>query len=256
MKEEEAWTLKDAVRLYYGETKLSEEESRQVDEILLSMEKSGLKEKCQKIALEKEKKIWHIGKLCLNRVACIIFVACIFLISTGFAAYMGYIRKIDVVDKGNHSEVDYTYNEGGDSVKLSSIEDYYKPTWVPAGYRICSEYKNRHDYNANYISEDDRNNIVYNQTLPFINVHFSSEGGIKDDISFGKYNENCHIITYLYFMPTNKILLKFFNINQIYYRKLHSRCVFLDYTNDQYNLNIGVPEQRKRRIFPDYFPNL
>lgn len=188
MKEEEAWTLKDAVRLYYGETKLSEEESKQVDEILLSMEKSGLKEKCQKIALEKEKKIWHIGKLCLNRVACIIFVACIFLISTGFAAYMGYIRKIDVVDKGNHSEVDYTYNEGGDSVKLSSIEDYYKPTWVPAGYRICSEYKNRHDYNANYISEDDRNNIVYNQTLPFINVHFSSEGGIKDDISFGKYN--------------------------------------------------------------------
>lgn len=188
VKEEEAWTLKDAVRLYYGETKLSEEESKQVDEILISMDKSGLKEKCQKIALEKEKKIWHIGKLCLNRAACIIFVACIFLTSTGFAAYMGYIRKIDVVDKGNHSEVDYTYYEGTDVVKLSSIEDYYKPTWVPEGYEIVSDFKQKLFYNVSYVSESCKSKIDYDQSLPLVNTHFSTEGGIKEIISFGKFN--------------------------------------------------------------------
>ena len=187
VKEEEAWTLKDAVRLYYGETKLSEEESKQVDEILISMDKNGLKEKCQKIALEREKKVWHIGRLCLNRVACIIFVACIFLTSTGFAVYMGYIRKIDVVDKGNHSEVDYTYYEGADAVKLSSIEDYYKPTWMPEGYEVVSEFKNELYYSIVF-KKDKLGKITYDQSLPDVGVHFSTENGVSEKISFGRFS--------------------------------------------------------------------
>lgn len=187
VKEEEAWTLKDAVRLYYGETKLSEEESKQVDEILLSMDKSGLKEKCQKIALEREKKVWHIGRLCLNRVACIIFVACIFLTSTGFAAYIGYIRNIEVVDKGDHSEVDYTYYEGSDAVKLSNIKDYYIPTWIPDGYAIDMENKNPQKYSICYVSKENANIIYYHQSLVSVNTYFSTEKGESKDVSFGGF---------------------------------------------------------------------
>lgn len=191
MKNDEGITLKEAVKLYYGEVSLSEEEEKEVDEMLREIEESGFLEKCKEVARQKQKerdkKFVHIGHWCISKVACLIIVVImvVALGGTAYAAVRSHIRSIQVEDKENHSEIDVDYNDI-DSVS-SIIEDYYTPAWVPEGYYIKSEDKYEQMYTLVYINnQGDR--LYYDQYLPILKAHYSTENYEKEEIQFDEYS--------------------------------------------------------------------
>lgn len=191
MKENEGITLKEAIKLYYGEVTLSEEEEREVDEMLREIEESGFLEKCKEVARQKqkerEKKFVHIGRWCISKAACLIIAVLIvgLLGGTAYAAVRSRIKSIQVADKENHSEVKVEYNDGNSA--LSAIEDYYAPTWIPDGYYLSSEVKFEMEYDIVYTNnQGDR--IIYDQYLPKLISHFSTENVEKEEIQFGEYS--------------------------------------------------------------------
>ena len=191
MKNDEGITLKEAVKLYYGDVSLSEEEEKEVDEMLREIEESGFLEKCKEVARQKQKerdkKFVHIGHWCISKVACLIIAVIIVgvLGGTAYAAVRSHIRSIQVEDKENHSEIDVDYNDFGSS--LSVIEDYYTPNWIPEGYYIESEEKFELEYDIVYIN-DQGDRIFYDQYLPILKAHYSTENFEKEEIQFDEYS--------------------------------------------------------------------
>ncbi|MBR5177419.1 MAG: DUF4367 domain-containing protein [Lachnospiraceae bacterium] len=222
MKENEGITLKEAIKLYYGEVTLSEEEEREVDEMLREIEESGFLEKCKEVARQKqkerEKKFVHIGRWCISKAACLIIAVLIvgLLGGTAYAAVRSHIREIEVNVNGDHSEVEVHYNDSTDET-LSVIKDYYLPIWVPEGYWLEAEYRlNERHYKVTYVNEDDEDRINYNQYLPAVNIYYGAEEGIHENVSFGKYtgeyidSQSTHYLivtdgTYLYSIISKKI---------------------------------------------------
>ena len=193
MKNDEGITLKEAVKLYYGEVSLSEEEEKEVDDMLREIEESGFLEKCKEIAREKERererKIIHIGRLKISRVAGLIFLVCFISVFgiTAYAAVMSHIRGIEVNEMGDHSEVAVDYNPENEEER-SAIATYYKPVWVPDGYHLDSEEKYAGKYRLLYISDAGEDQIVYYQTLPSVKVYYSTEDGLSEKVAFGQYS--------------------------------------------------------------------
>ena len=191
--ENKRYSFKEAIELYYGEPKLTEEEEKVVDEMLKEIEESGFLEKCKEIVREKERererKIIHIGRLKISRVAGLIFLVCFISVFgvTAYAAVMSHIREIEVNEMGDHSEVAVEYNPENEE-ELSAIETYYKPVWVPDGYHLDSEEKYADKYRLLYISDTGEDQIVYYQTLPSVKVHYSTEDGLSEKVVFGQYS--------------------------------------------------------------------
>ncbi len=196
--ENKRYSFKEAIELYYGEPKLTEEEEKVVDEMLKEIEESGFLEKCKEIVREKERererKIIHIGRLKISRVAGLIFLVCFISVFgvTAYAAVMSHIRGIEVNEMGDHSEVAVEYNpekyNPENEEELSAIETYYKPVWVPDGYHLDSEEKYADKYRLLYISDTGEDQIVYYQTLPSVKVHYSTEDGLSEKVVFGQYS--------------------------------------------------------------------
>lgn len=191
MRNENGESLEDLVKLYYGETNLTEEEARKVDEMLQNVEESGFLEKCREVAKEKEKKTVRIGRFRFSKVACIIIVICIITSLGGYAyaAVLNHIKSIEVVDKGDHYEVNVDYNDDGSKGKaMTVIDDYYKPLWVPDGFHIVSESKRDRMYNIVYLSDINNDRIDYAQLLSDVKTYYGAENGIHENISFEDYN--------------------------------------------------------------------
>lgn len=92
MNTEQGETFKEIVKQYYGAG--SQVDQNTIDECIKNVEASGLLDKCRKVVAEQEKKRIHIGKLSLNRVACLICAVCSALLLCGF----GYIVIKDAYD--------------------------------------------------------------------------------------------------------------------------------------------------------------
>ncbi len=217
MNSEEGESLKDLVKLYYGETSLSAEEEAEVDELRNRVEKSGFLDKCREVARQSEKKRIHIGRLCISKVACMMFIICLFVALTGgivYAAVLNHIRSIKVKDMGDHGELNIEYNDvstTGEAQKDNpalEVFNYYEPAWIPDGYSIESEYKQDMGYSV-YLTDTDEHTILYRQSLPELNVHYSTENGKSEKVFFGKYKgeyiitEKCNYLivtdgTYIY----------------------------------------------------------
>ena len=92
MNTEQGETFKEIVKQYYGAG--SQVDQNTIDECIKNVEASGLLDKCRKVVAEQERKRIHIGKLSLNRVACLICAVCSALLLCGF----GYIVIKDAYD--------------------------------------------------------------------------------------------------------------------------------------------------------------
>jgi len=190
MRNENGESLEDLVKLYYGETNLTEEEAKEVDDMLREVEESGFLEKCREVAKEKERKTIRIGRFRLSKVVCIILVVCIITSLGGYAyaAVLSHIKNIEVVDKGDHAEVNADYNDGSKGEVLTVIDDYYRPLWVPEGFHIASESKRDRMYNIIYLSDDSNDRIHYSQSLSDVNFYYGAEDGKHEIISFENYS--------------------------------------------------------------------
>lgn len=180
-------SLKETVKLYYGDIDLSDEEGQLADELLESMERNGIKNECLRIIREEEKKKWHWGSFYFSKAACIVFLLCLIVVSTGFIVIQSHIRNIRIKDKENYSLIEIEYNDDMNVPAPAVIEDYKEPVWIPEGYYIDSVYKKELDYEIIYQSEDGYQ-IVYHQFLPTVNYHFSGENGKSEKVSFGRYS--------------------------------------------------------------------
>ena len=181
--------LKEIVKTYYGKPTLTPKETIEVEQLLSKIEASGFKEKCCEIAKKQEKKYWHIGKLTLSRVACIIVGICFITLLCGFTVYSAYIKNLQMVNKGDHEEIRYTFDKNADIKSPKTIETYYDPVWVPEGYHRESINKQEQEYSIIYTSDLDENDydIYYIQSLPGLKHHLSTENGKHEDVTFGRY---------------------------------------------------------------------
>ena len=72
MKTEQGETLKEIVKQYYGAG--TSEDQKTIDECIKNVEARGFLEECRKAVAEQENKRIHIGKLHINKVACVVVV--------------------------------------------------------------------------------------------------------------------------------------------------------------------------------------
>ena len=122
--------LKEIVKAYYGKPTLTPEETKEIEQLLTKIEVSGFKERCCEIAKKQEKKYWHIGKLVLNKMACIIGIICCFTLLCGFTVYSVYTKNLRMENKGDHEEIRYTFDKNADVKSPKVIETYFDPVWV------------------------------------------------------------------------------------------------------------------------------
>ncbi|MBR5179171.1 MAG: DUF4367 domain-containing protein [Lachnospiraceae bacterium] len=195
--DEEKYSLKEAIDLYFGEPRLTEEEEKQIDERLKKIEESGFLDKCKEVARQSEKKRIRIGRLCISKVACIVFIVCLSTALTGgivYAAVLNHIRGIQVKDKGNHGELEIDYNDVSVTVEKQEknpaleILDYYEPVWIPEGYYKETEHMHVMSYNTIYQSKEFDGEIYYSQDTSTVKTYYSTENGRSEQVSFREYS--------------------------------------------------------------------
>lgn len=186
MKEEKEWTLKEAVKLYYGETKLPDEETEKVDKILNALDESGCREKCLKSASQKEKSIWYIGSLQVSKAACLITIVCVTIGLCGFSLVMGYINRLKVKELDNHTEVTFDDRDMNGEEPPKVIENCYEPVWVPEGFE--KEYEGRTDTSYAISYRKGNKFIDYSQIVTWVKTHYGAEHGKSENVAFGEYS--------------------------------------------------------------------
>lgn len=174
----------------FDESNLSEEKKVLIDKLIREVESTGFKEKCLQIVAEKEKKTIHIGRVHLNRVACLIITVIIIssLGGVAYAAVLNHINSIEVKEMGNHGEASITYNNYLGSLDISKIERFNKPVWIPDGYYVVSEMKSESIYSIIYQSDIDELQISYHQYLPQRNINYSTENGKHEKVAFDRFS--------------------------------------------------------------------
>ena len=209
--------IKEVLKVYYGEPDLTPEESKEVEQMISEVKASGFLEKCHEICKKKEKKYWYIGKMAVNKAACLIGAVCCIFLLCGFTVYAVYIKSLHMENKGDHEEIGYILDKNANVKSPKRIEVYYDPVWVPEGYHLKWAIKHDKDYDVLYYSDDEDSDykICYEQILPGINPHLSTENGKHVEVSFGRYSgeyvdtkdSNYLIVTdgiYVYIIISNK----------------------------------------------------
>lgn len=181
--------LKEVLKVYYGEPDLTPEESKEVEQMISEVKASGFLEKCHEICKKKEKKYWYIGKMAVNKAACLIGAVCCIFLLCGFTVYSVYIKNLHMENKGDHEEIGYTLDKNADVKSPKRIEVYYDPAWIPEGYHLESVNKQEKEYTIIFSSdsEEDDFNIYYIQILPGLKHHLSTENGKHEEVTFGRY---------------------------------------------------------------------
>ena len=187
-------TVKDAIKQYYGDEYIYSEYADEAEKILKQLDHEKIKNKCIREAVNHEKKIWHIGRKAVNKVACILAASFIITVLCGFgyAVVSGYIDSIKVKDKEDHSEIEIRYIDNIDwdeeTQILTRIEKYYEPTWIPEEYYVLSEAKDSSVNSIIYESSQKGYRIVYHQTVSKVNQYFNSIDGKHEKIEFGNFS--------------------------------------------------------------------
>lgn len=197
MKDDKGITLKEAIKLYYGEIDLTDTEKEEIDERLRKIEESGFLERCKEVARQSEKKRVHIWRFCISKVVCIVLAICLSVTLTGgivYAAVLNYIRSIKVQDMGDHGEIDIDFNnvpatgEAQEKNPTLEILDYYEPAWIPEGYYKENEHRYAMSYSIDYLSKDFNKYIYYSQDTSTVKSNYSTENGSSEQVSFGEYS--------------------------------------------------------------------
>ncbi|MBR5177472.1 MAG: DUF4367 domain-containing protein [Lachnospiraceae bacterium] len=197
MKKDRQFTLREVINQYYNDEDIYEQYADEADAILNSVDKTSIKEKCKEVARQSEKKRIRIGRLCISKVACMLFVICLSIVLTGgivYAAVLNHIRSIKVQDMGDHGEIDIEYNnvpatgEAQEKNPALEILDYYEPTWIPEGYYKETEHLHVMSYNIIYQSIDFDGDIYYSQYTSSSKHNYSTENGRSEQVSFGEYS--------------------------------------------------------------------
>jgi|GEM_PF-6002304 len=207
MKTEQGETLKEIVKQYYGAG--TQADKKTIDECIKNVEAKGFLDECRKVVAEQERKRIHIGKLHINKVACLAFLLCTFLVVSGFTMVISYIKSVHIVEKDEYSTVEFEYNDNSNSQVKKVIEEYYKPAWVPEEYHIVSEIRTKLEYSITYENENGTYRIYYTQTTPAVKHHFDTKNGKHESVFDGKYfgeyvetKDGCYLVvtdgTYLY----------------------------------------------------------
>jgi hypothetical protein len=186
MKEEKDRTMKEAIKLYYGETGLSADDSQKVEEILQSMDISGYREECPQSASPKERSIWHIGSLQFSKAACLITIVCVAVGLCGFSLVMGYINRLKVKELDNHTEVTFDDRDMNGEEPPKVIENCYEPVWVPEGFE--KEYEGRTDTSYAISYRKGNKFIDYSQIVTWVKTHYGAEHGKSENVAFGEYS--------------------------------------------------------------------
>ena len=186
MKEEKDRTIKETVKLYYGETGLTEDEAEKVDDILHSMEVSGFREKCRQSASKKEKSIWHIGSLQVSKAVCLITIVCVNVGICSFSLVMGYINRLKVEEFDNHTEVTFDDRDMNGVEPPKVIENCHEPVWVPEGFE--KDYEGRTDTTYAISYRKGNKFIDYSQIVTWGKTHYGAEHGKRENVVFGEYS--------------------------------------------------------------------
>lgn len=219
MKTEQGETLKEIVKQYYGAGTSADQKT--IDECIKNVEARGFLEECRKAVAEQEKKRIHIGRLSINKVACLVSVVSIVILLCGFIVISYYIKGIKLDNKGDHEVIKYDLDSGSNTGKLKKIETYYDPAWVPEGYHLKWAIKHDKDYDVLYYSDDEDSDykISYEQILPGLNPYLSTENGKHEEVSFREYSgeyvdtgDNLFLVVtdgiYVYIIISNKDINK------------------------------------------------
>ena len=197
MKEDKGITLKEAIKLYYGEIDLTDTEKEEIDERLRKIEESGFLERCKEVARQSEKKRVHIWRFCISKVACIVLAICLSVTLTGgivYAAVLNHIRSIKVEDTGDYGKLDIEYNdiaatgEAQENNPTLEILDYYEPAWIPERYYKETEHRYIMSYSINYRSKYFDGDICYLQYTSSLKSNYSTENGRSEQVSFREYS--------------------------------------------------------------------
>jgi len=108
MNTEQGETLKEIVKQYYGAG--SQVDQNTIDECIKNVEAKGFLDECRKVVKEQEKKRIHIGKLCINKVACVVVALSAILIGFGFAVrlkQMNDLRSENSIDRSQEGKDTY-----------------------------------------------------------------------------------------------------------------------------------------------------
>lgn len=185
MKTEQGETLKEIVKQYYGAG--TQADQKTIDECIKNVEAKGFLDECRKVVAEQERKRIHIGKLHINKVACVAVVLSMIMFVTGFTMVIKHIKSIRLTNEEDHSEVLFEYNDNPNEQVPNKIKEYYTPAWIPDGYRIVYEDKGEYIYTITYEKIEGGNQISYIQKLPKGANYYSTENGGREKVSFGKY---------------------------------------------------------------------
>lgn len=102
MNTEQGETLKEIVKEYYGAGTFVDQKT--IDECKKNVEAKGFLDECRKVVEEQEKKRIHIGRVHINKVACIVAILSVILLISGFAVRLGYMNGINSEDNKSHTE--------------------------------------------------------------------------------------------------------------------------------------------------------
>lgn len=123
MNTEQGETFKEIVKQYYGAG--SQVDQNTIDECIKNVEAKGFLDECRKVVKEQEKKRIHIGKLCINKVACVVVVLSTILIGFGFAVRLKHMNDLRSEDSiARSQEVKDTYIRV-DKPDAAVLPDFY-----------------------------------------------------------------------------------------------------------------------------------
>ncbi|MBR4344970.1 MAG: DUF4367 domain-containing protein [Lachnospiraceae bacterium] len=188
MKEKQLFTIREVVKQYYNGEDIYEHYADEADEVIKTIDEKKLKEECIKAYNKQENKIWQIGKMSVNKIACITCLIVFALTATGFVVVSGYIKSLTVVEKEDHSEVEYANSDLMRNEVMEIIEQYIEPIWIPEGYHFAKAYKKEKEYNIVYQSDIDDYRILYSQSLLSMKINYGAEKGEKENVIFGEYS--------------------------------------------------------------------
>lgn len=102
MNTEQGETLKEIVKEYYGAGTFVDQKT--IDECIKNVETKGFLDECRKVVAEQERKRIHIGRVYINKVACIVAILSVILFASGFAVRLGYMNGINSENNKSHTE--------------------------------------------------------------------------------------------------------------------------------------------------------
>ena len=124
MNTEQGETLREIVKQYYGAGTFMDQKI--IDECIKNVEAKGFLDECRKMVEQQGKKRLHIGRLSINKVACLVAILSVILFVSGFAVRLMYMNDISSEDKSSFSEEVMDRYVIVDEPDAAVVAEYYR----------------------------------------------------------------------------------------------------------------------------------